>query len=488
MSIVKPKSSNVVSGLHFNLARQHVYHGYFWAAGQAQANRLFWDAWIAAHSLSNSFVLDGATGGVFRWGPSGGQVYNGSEIAFDYDSESVPLGQVHHTAVALGTDENSALQIATFINGVLCKLTPFSGTRTARSGGTYGHLIVGNTESNTCDCTVYTLRGWEITCPTGDGNVHKPFIPERFTSADAGLATRNPDNLPQFLADYTAGTHLYPDLSPYGFHGGVIANPSVWHPGTPYRSKTSLEIGDFITPTDFPLPAKDGTTAGPWSRLGAPPTPTPLRSLTPPSTPGSARIFDSFSREDSTWAFQNSPGLGSTETGTLGTLSWTQKTTANATPTNGAIFGVQGGRAVVIWAEAGVAYVDNGSATMDVRVDRKVSSGNRGYCSAVARLSDGSNFLVATANYNSAGTGTVAIGKVEAGSYSSLWSAAGQAKGSWTTMRLVCSGTSVSLYLDGSLQQTITSSFNQSATKAGIYIGGTTSAECNFRADNFTVI
>jgi hypothetical protein len=125
---------------------------------------------------------------------------------------------------------------------------------------------------------------------------------------------------------------------------------------------------------------------------------------------------------------------------------------------------------------------------MDVRVDRKVSSGNRGYCSAVARLSDGSNFLVATANYDSAGTGTVAIGKVEAGSYSSLWSAAGQAKGSWTTMRLVCSGTSVSLYLDGSLQQTITSSFNQSATKAGIYIGGTTSAECNFRADNFTVL
>jgi hypothetical protein len=69
------------------------------------------------------------------------------------------------------------------------------------------------------------------------------------------------------------------------------------------------------------------------------------------STPGSARIFDSFSREDSTWAFQNSPGLGSTEAGSLGALSWTQKTVANATPTNGAIFGVQGGRAVVIWAE-----------------------------------------------------------------------------------------------------------------------------------------
>lgn len=486
---IRPKSSFLVSGLRFSQARHHAYFGYFWGSGVAQTNRLFWDAWIKAYSLTGSFVMDGATGGVFRWGANGGQIYNTGEVAFDYDNESVPLGQIHHTAVGLGTDEASNLVICTFLNGVLCKITPFSGTRTSRSGGTYGHLLLGNTESNTCDATLFQVRGWEHSNPLGDTTAHRPFIPERFFSGDAGLNTLTPDNLPQFLVDLSTPRRIIPDLSPFGFRGLNAAGTEVHHPGSLFRSQTALEIGDNRRPTDYPLPLWESATDHPWTRTGAPPTPTPLRSLTPPATPGSARIFDSFSREDSTFAFQNAPGLGSTETGSQGVQTWTQKTTpANGTPTMNSIFGVQGGRAVVLWAERGVAYMETNSATQDVRVDRKVSSGNRGYCGAAARVSDGANLIVATSKYDSSGTGTLEIGKWVAGVFTSLWSLGGQAKGSWTTLRLVCSGNNISLYLDGALQQTVVDAFNNTATKAGIYIGGTDAAECNFRADNFTVI
>lgn len=99
----------------------------------------------------------------------------------------------------------------------------------------------------------------------------------------------------------------------------------------------------------------------------------------------------------------------------------------------------------------------------------------------IVRATDASNYLFAQANE----AGTVELFRCQAGSFTSLATAAAHTWAAGDVLAVVLQGSSIKVRVNGVQLLAATSTFNQSATKHGI--GGTAAAQTNARWDNFNV-
>ncbi len=487
---------NAVVGLKFQ-GSQHVNFGGFWKASQSLGNSMLWEAWAAVDGTGGYLVSDGYGGShSLLWSPSlGGNIWNGSASQSFSTPEGVPLGQIAHYAVGLGTDYVGATIIVAYINGLPVSYAPFSGTRTAPAGGGGElNLFVGGSDHIHFNGRLYQLRAYDQKHPAGVNNALVPFTPERSFIDQNGVSILPADRA-DFLADFTQPSRIIVDLS-QGYHGGDSLGARIAHSGALYNPGGAYQYGRAVRPTAYPLATWESVTNHPFTLASAPPAALPARGLTPPSVPGGAYVFDSFSREDQTLAWQNAPSLGSTEGGSAGVATWVTELVGSDTSNVGAQWGIFNGRAVYLDGSMrrAVAYPNvNVPANMDVRASRYVNAANRGGICLAFRIQDRSNFLYAEFRYNESQGGLAAISKFSGGTFSSLASTGfALPKGTWTVFRVVANGSQIDVYGDAALLVSVSDASFSSATKAGLcYFGAGTgvgdSGHTMDRWDDFTV-
>ena len=206
----------------------------------------------------------------------------------------------------------------------------------------------------------------------------------------------------------------------------------------------------------------------------------------PGVVPLGARVFDSFSRNSSTYAFDNIGGLGLTEGGTAGQQVWQYAQTASPLLP----FGILNGRAVALANSAAAAWVPTGSgpANLDIRVNRSWGTSAAGIATGlVFRFQDSNNFFYAYTNGISASTQTLTLGYVSSLGLATL--VAGTAMPpDWTTLRVVTleSGR-IDVYADATLVYSTTTGWLANGKNAGLWHFGSGQGLSN-RWDNFTVL
>ncbi|MDQ6652979.1 MAG: hypothetical protein M3Y84_09565, partial [Acidobacteriota bacterium] len=210
----------------------------------------------------------------------------------------------------------------------------------------------------------------------------------------------------------------------------------------------------------------------------------------PPPTPGAALVFDSFSRDNSTYILGGRGGLGTTESGTAGTKTWQSNQDA-ALPQP---FGILGGSAVMLMDDAAIAWISTAAATgnLDIRVDRtsgRFGSGlNTGLC---FRVTDKNNFFFAYTSHDETDASKpskLSLGYYQAGTKTVVASGITMPSDSWRTLRVVTTQAGgINVYADNALVYSTNSSVNAFATGAGLYNNAPGMGLTN-RWDNFTVL
>lgn len=171
---------------------------------------------------------------------------------------------------------------------------------------------------------------------------------------------------------------------------------------------------------------------------------------------------DTFDRADNT-------ALGSTDGGSLGPLAWTESCVSIAT------------NRVSITADDAVAFIDVLDADVVVSATVNLAAGKA--LGVVARYSDANNFLFAYLR-DVGGDGIVIYSK-EAGSYTvQAVTAMTVTAATDYAVAFTVNGTAISATVDGANLVSWTSSFNQAATKVGLYSGNANGSASRF--DNFT--
>jgi len=466
---------NSVHGLAFNGAN-HVNFGGFWKSGQVLGNSMLWEAWVSAVSAIGGYWLSDGYGGAHAllWGPAGGNIWTGAgAVGYGYADETIPDGQIYHVAVGLGTNHINETLLVTYINGIPCSSIVFTGTRTAPTGGggTLTLFMAGSDHSQ-FEGVLYMVRGYDLKHPGGANNVERAFTPERsFIDNNVGWSI-DPADHTDFLVDYTKPARIINDLS-QGYHGGDPAGPRIRHPGGLFATSPSpgYQYGRSIRPTTYPVPSWITPTSHPFGLISAPSAALPLRALTPAAVPAGAIVFDSFSREDQTFAYQSAPTLGSTEGGSAGVAAWVTALVGADISNCGYQWGILGGRACFLdgFGPRAIAYPNvNVPANMDVSYRRTAGGGQNGGCGLAFRIVDKDNFMYSEFLYNAVQGGIVAVYKVVAGVCTYLLQA-NTGKGTWIVYRVVADGTAITVYGDATLLLSVTDATHQTATKAGIY-------------------
>lgn len=444
------------------------YHGDFWPdPATNNQGRFFWEAWVCPMGGSGGsgqyWISEGYGGGhTVLCSPANGNIWNGqTSSATSWTADYTPEdGEWVHSACSWdGTN------VRHYTNGVVVAEVAFAGPRNGASDAQGGLYLAGSDHSN-LHGKLAAVRGWETgstsvsPIPYNDlaNGLQWPFAPDRSFVPFVSKNIARP--MAQFCADFTKPGQIVTDHG-IGFpegtlhHGGKIG-------GSYFILDRAATSGYFVRDPTCPLRADQAVI--------------PTRTLpTAPSTPVGAKVFDSFSRANSLLCWTATPTLGTTEAGSLGAKTW-QYAVANS-------WGVLAGRAVFQGTYWGAAWVASDSADMDVRVDRRAVSGlsNTGLC---ARVQDASNYLSVYAE-GSLTAPTVRLQKGGAGTFTTIASAA-SVPTSWTTLRLVCSGSNLSVYCDATQVISATDSTYSSATGAGIFSHYPPSTAR--RWDNFTVI
>lgn len=372
-----------------------------------------------------------------------------------------------------------------YYNGVPVGSIAFTGPRTTPgSAQGAGVLYVGGSDHQNFVGMIGQVRGWDNANPIGpfsDGAnlVPRPYVPEMYMGARALQPLGTPptlstDPIATFLATFLQPRSIIPD--DVGGFVGVLKNVTNGV-GTP--NKLIYPVADYQL--DSGAPTYD-TTAGPSASL-------PVESVPGiPSVPGGARVFDSFTRINSTWCYGQEGGLQSTEGGSAGVKTWNIDTPTN-TSFAPVMFGILNGIAVPLTSNMGLAWVTAvGTADMDVRVDRRPGSWLSGINTGLAfRVLDKDNFLFAYTTGMTAAATTLHLCKFVAGTRTTDVIASVAMPSSWTTLRVACSGTTINVYADATLKMTTTISDHSTQTGAGLWCQFGGSAGMLPRWDNFTV-
>src|SRR5205807_7078942 len=155
--------------------------------------------------------------------------------------------------------------------------------------------------------------------------------------------------------------------------GAIFGFPSSW---------IGCPVPKFVvdpTAPNFTTPSSPGQISAPVGRA--------------PLVPEDARVFDSFSRQNSTYILGGVGGLGLTEGGAIGPIAWQSSTTIQGRKS----FGILNGRAVSLADNFSVAWVQPASdSALTIQSDRQNAAYGSGVDTSVAfRIQDADNFWFA---------------------------------------------------------------------------------------------
>ncbi|HEY3026775.1 MAG TPA: carboxypeptidase regulatory-like domain-containing protein, partial [Pyrinomonadaceae bacterium] len=465
--------------LEFDGSPKSVDYGYYWSPG-VDLGHFFWEFWaMPGNNAGATYMLtDGYGGahallfGLSHMGTSEpgryqlfGDIYNGITHENYFRSDQGPAqGEWGHFAV--GWDGQN---IITYLNGVPVGKSAFAGPRrTPGIGGGGSWLLIGGSDHNNLDGRIAEARGYEVSNPREDPNgldktlVESSFAPQTIFAPGGNL-----------LSYYFRPALKIADLS-QGYEGKSHAGLSR---GTIYG------YGDPCVGCPTPKFVIDPTAPN----FAAGTAPAPVAVATPPVTPTGARIFDSFSRANSTYVFNGNGGLGATEGGTAGSKNWqTNQQSSKPQP-----FGILNGRAVMLANDTYVTWIPTGSssAKLNVSVDRRPGVAGSGLDTGLSfRVLDDRNFFFAyTSVNNDASTSRIlTVGYYLGGQRVNLVTGVNM-PASWTTLRVVTkSSGEITVYADATQVYATTNNTLSNATGAGLYNNSSGLGLVN-RWDNFTV-
>ncbi len=469
---------NQTTVLEFDGTPKSIDHRIFWPGG-VDLGHFFWEFWArpGSNAAATYMITDGYGGahallfGVANYGSSEpnryqllGNIFDGvldiSHVYYFGGDQGPAIGEWAYMAV--GWDGQNVI---TYYNGVPVGRTSFKGPRQSPGPGGGGSLLlIGGSDHSNFDGRIAEVRGYEGSNPREDSaDARAPessFIPQTVFSVDGN-----------FLSWYFRPNLTVADLS-HGYNGSG-------HPGLLRGT-----IHGIIYPCDgCPLPQYVNDPTAPNFVTNAPPQPVVISSPAP--APNGALVFDSFERLNSTYMFNSSGGLGSTEGGTAGKLTWqTYPVLSGRKP-----FGILNGMAVLLANATSVAWVDTGSSTgnLNISAERHARFWNCGVSTGLSfRVMDEKNFFFAYTTGDATGNQTLTVGYYLDGHRTDLVTNVAM-PASWTTLRVVTKSTGgINVYADGTLLYSTTSSVLASATGAGIYNNAPDLALVN-RWDNFTV-
>jgi hypothetical protein len=467
--------------IEFDGTPKTVDYGEFWEP-YIDLGHFYWEFWaMPGTNASATYLLSDGYGGNHAL-LFGFAQFNASEAGRYQMSGNIWDGYVSDHRTTFGSDQGPAQgewghfavgwdgqNMMTYFNGVPVGKTPFAGPRaTPGYGNGGGKLLIGGSDHSNFDGRIAQIRGYEgsdpmadATGPTG-GFVEASFAPQTIFGVGGNL-----------LSYYFRSASKVADLS-RGYNGST-------HVGTPRGTVYGIlsDCGACPPPRFVIDPTGPNFTQG-----IAPP---PVQVATPPPAPGGARVFDSFSRANSTYLFNGLGGLGSTEAGTGGQQVW--QTDRN--PSGPQAFGILNGRAVLLGNETSVAWVLRAGhdGTLDARVNRHPGPWGSGLDTGLSfRVVDGRNYFFA---YTSEGANPAAPRKLAVGYYldgERFELATNVAMPSdWTTLRVLATTSgSIKVYAGATLVYSTTNKLLLSAEGAGLYNNSPGSGLVN-RWDDFTV-
>lgn len=444
-------------------------YGVFWPTN-TNVGQFFWELWAmpSTNNWARYMISDGYGGAHtilfgFNEGGSGryaltGNVWTGATHTFSFSSDDGPsVGEWGHFAV--GWDGNS---IITYYDGVPVGKQVFTGPRVSTGPQDGANILfVGGSSHQNFNGRIAQIRGYEENNPRA-GAPESAFAPQTIFSVDG-----------QFLSYYFRPNPVVVDLS-FGYNGkqhdGWLRSMLNYFTGCPGCPVPKYVI-DRTAP-DF------GNADNPGQKntlIAQPGTP-----------PNGARIFDSFSRNNSTYILKGKGGLGTSETGSG---VWQTNVDANLPQP----FGILAGRAVVLANTEALTWIPITTTTgnVDVRVDRTAgnfgSGANTGIC---FRVVDKNNFFFAfTGNNaaNSSGPKKLTLGHYQSGLRTVLVDNIAM-PATWTTLRVVTSGSgAITIYAGATLVYSTSNVLNSFAGGAGLFNQGPGMGLQN-RWDNFTIL
>lgn len=465
--------------LEFDGSPTTVDYGYYWDPG-VDLGHFFWEFWaMPGPNAGATYMLTDGYGGahalLFGVGSLNtsepnryqfiGNILNGVTYENYFRSDQGPApGEWGHFAV--GWDGQNVI---TYFNGVPVGKSPFTGPRFSPGiGGGGSWLMIGGSDHSNFDGRIAQVRGFEMNNPREDPTgvdktlVEATFAPQTIFSRGGNL-----------LSYYFRPSLKLADLST-GYSGKS-------HPGI----RRSMLNGYFSGCFGCPLPEFVIDPTAPNFATGAAPAPVQVASA--PVTPNGARIFDSFSRANSTYLFNSPGGLGSTEGGSAGAQPWqTNQNSSSPQP-----FGILNGRAVLLANDTYLTWIETGSLTgnLDTRVERRPGLAGSGLDTGLSfRVLDDRNFFFA---YTSAGAAAsnprrLTVGYYLNGQRVDLTSGI-NLPASWTILQVLTKNSGeFKVYANGVLLYTATNSNLANATGVGLYNNSRGLGLVN-RWDNFTV-
>lgn len=467
--------------LEFDGSPKSVDYDWFWGGG-IDLGHFFWEFWaMPGDNAAATYLLSDGYGGAhsllfgfafFNASEPGryqlfGNIWDGvpelSHITFFSSDHGPASGEWGHFAV--GWDGQN---IVTYYNGVPVGKTRFIGPRRTAGQQGGGRLLIGGSDHNNFVGRIAQVRGYEGSNPRVDAIGSNPiavegsFAPETVFGVGGNLLSYYFRPGPR-VADLSRG------------HGGVT------HVGTPRGT-----IGGLLNDCgSCPRPQFVTDPTGPNFVTGT--AQQPINVNIPSTVPAGARVFDSFSRANSTYIFNGTGGLGLTEGGTAGSQVWrTSIATSGLKP-----FGILNGVGVMLADSSHVTWVETGTVTggLDIRVDRRPGTWGSGLDTGLSfRVMDESRYFFAYTNESERATRsrTLTVGYYLNGQRTTLVSGLSMPD-NWITLRVVTTqaGT-INVYADASLIYSVTNSLMATASGAGLYNNSPGLGLVN-RWDNFAV-
>ena len=433
----------------------------FWAmpGGDAGATYVLSDGYGGAHALLFGVAnFNTSEHGRYQLlGNINDGIPGGDHIFYFHSDQGPAPNEWGH--IAVGWD---GANIITYFNGVPVGKTPYNRARQSMGiGNGAGRLLIGGSDHSNFVGRIAEVRGYEGTNPRELQSVEATFAPQTIFTPEGNLLSyyfRSGPYVADISRGFLTGTHVG---TPRGTLSGILGDCG---PCPPPQFVLDTTAPNFVT----------NTPASPVILTGAPPT------------PAGELVFDSFSRANSTYMFGNKGGLGSTETGSAGPLTWqTPESAADQKP-----FGILNGLGVLLGNSTALTWVNPGAQTgdLDIRVDRWPGRNGTGTNTGLSfRVMDASNYFFAytTDSIPSPGRQFITLGYYSAGSRTIL--ASFLTPLSWTTLRVITGRDgSIQLFTDSTLLYSTSNATLADATGAGLFNNGPGLGLTN-RWDNFTI-
>jgi hypothetical protein len=459
-----------ISVLEFDGTPMNVDHGQFWPQ-RVNLGHFFWEFWAmpAANNFTRYLMSDGYGGAHallfgFNFSELGhynlfGNIWQGNGAAVTFNSIEGPTeNEWGHYAV--GWDGQNVI---TYFNGVPVGKEPFSGPRQTLGGDSgSGNLFIGGSDHQNMIGRIAQARGYEGQNPRASAP-ESPFTPETLFSREGN-----------FMAQYMRPSSSIADLTKIGYenmpHDGLLRGMTRGF----YDPCSGCPVPNFVSDATAPNFAD---TANPGH--------TTAISSTPPSPPAGARVFDSFTRNTSTYILNGQGGLGVTESGSEGALTWQM----SSQPDGRKPFGILSGRAVLLADSRALAWVATAHPDQDIQVNRGAASWGNGFNTGIAfRVIDPEYcFFAYTTNQPQGELQQLTVGYYVNGARAELASNV-PIPWSWTKLRVVTAlNGRLEVYIDNTLMYSATNPVLANVTGVGLYNNASGMALTN-RWDNFTVL